>query len=64
MSSSKDGKKEPLQKALRPQQSEGTLLFGQLNIDHRGYYVCQACLDREFVESEEVHLSVTMAGSE
>ncbi|CAI8020903.1 hypothetical protein GBAR_LOCUS12461 [Geodia barretti] len=62
MSSTKDGKKEPLQKALQPQQSEGTLLFEQLNINHRGYYVCQACFENEFVESVEVHLSVTMAG--
>ncbi|CAI8013626.1 Mucosa-associated lymphoid tissue lymphoma translocation protein 1 [Geodia barretti] len=64
MSSTKDGKKEPLQKALQPQQSEGTLLFEQLNINHRGYYVCQACFENEFVESVEVHLSVTMAGGE
>ena len=60
MSSTKDGKKEPLQKALQPQQSEGTLLFQQLNINHRGYYVCQACFENEFVESVEV----TMAGGE
>ena len=66
MSSTKDGKKEPVQKALGPQQSkgQGILLFDQLRVDHKGYYICQACRDREFVESDEVKLSVTLAGSE
>jgi hypothetical protein len=60
----KDGKKELLQKALSAQHSGGMLLFEQLRIDHDGYYVCQACLDKDYVESREVRLTVSMAGGE
>ena len=38
------------------------LQFDKLSMNHDGYYVCQACFDKEFLESDEVKLTVSMAG--
>ena len=61
-SDGKGEKKELLSQALQPQTSEGWLVFDRLSMNHDGYYVCQACFNKEFIESDEVKLTVTMAG--
>ena len=60
----KGGKKDPLPPALKVRSLDGRLMFKGLGIAHSGYYVCQACLKGQWVESDEVQLSVTMPGGE
>ena len=61
-SDGRGGKKQPLSQALQPNLSDGMLQFDKLSMNHDGYYVCQACFDKEFLESDEVKLTVSMAG--
>lgn len=61
-SNMKGGKKDALPPALKFKRQDGRLTFEALGIAHSGYYVCQACLKGQWVESDEVQLSVTMPG--
>ena len=39
-------------------------MFDGLKVHHRGFYICQACFENDFVESNEVQLIVAMSGGE